>query len=102
LLRIRMEQARANLDALAAWVEGHREFVDWAPPQGGVCAFLRMPSGGDVEAFCHRFAREYRALLVPGTCFSHPGFVRLGFGGSASAFEEGLTRLSDLLVKFDW
>jgi len=102
LLRVRMEQARANLNALASWVEGHRKFVDWVPTQGGVCALLRMPSGCDVEAFCHRRAREYRVLLVPGTSFGHPGFVRLGFGGPASKFEEGLTRLSDLLVKFAW
>jgi Aspartate/tyrosine/aromatic aminotransferase len=101
LLRFRMEQARANLNSLGAWVERHREFVDWAPPRGGVCAFLRMP-GGDVEAFCHRFAREYRVLLVPGTCFDSPGFVRLGFGGPGPKFEEGLSRLSDLLVKFPW
>jgi capreomycidine synthase len=99
LLRVRMEQARANLNVLADWVESHGEFVDWAPPHGGVCAFLRMPRVGDVEAFCHRFAREYHALLVPGTCFHCPGFVRLGFGGPASQFREGLTRLSDLLVK---
>jgi capreomycidine synthase len=102
LLRIRMEQARANLNALAHWVESHREFVDWVRPQGGVCAFIRMPGGGDVEAFCHRLARECRVLLVPGTCFGYPGFVRLGFGGPTPKFEEGLARLSELLVKFAW
>jgi capreomycidine synthase len=102
LLRIRMEQASANLNKLAAWVERHREFVDWAPPQGGVSAFLRMPSGDAVEAFCHRLARERRVLLVPGTSFGRPDFVRLGFGGSAPKFEEGLARLSDLLVRFAW
>jgi capreomycidine synthase len=99
LLRVRMEQARANLNVLADWVERHGEFVDWAPPQGGVCAFLRMRCVGDVEAFCRRFAHDYQTLLVPGICFRHPGFVRLGFGGPASQFREGLTRLSDLLVK---
>lgn len=99
LLRIRMEQARTNLDRLVAWVECYREFVDWIPPQGGVCAFLRILGCDDIEAFCHRFAREYRVLLVPGTCFSHPGFVRLGFGGYTPKFDEGLTRLSELLMR---
>ena len=102
LLRVRMEQARANLNTLGAWVECHREFVDWVRPQGGVCAFLRMPGGGNAEEFCHRLAREHRVLLVPGTCFDRPGFVRLGFGGPAAKFEEGLARMSDLLLKFDW
>jgi capreomycidine synthase len=102
LLRARVEQSTNNLNILADWIERHREFVDWAPPKGGVCAFLRMPGGADVETFCHRLAREYRVLLVPGNCFGHPGFVRLGFGGSTPKFEEGLSRLSDLLVKFAW
>jgi capreomycidine synthase len=101
LLGVRMEQARANLSVLAAWVESHRNYVNWARPQGGVCAFLRMP-GEEVETFCHRMAREYRVLLVPGTRFGSPGFVRLGFGGPARKFEEGLSRLADLLVKFNW
>jgi capreomycidine synthase len=100
LLSIRMAQARANLNALAAWVDCHREFVDWVRPQGGVCAFLRMTGVNDVEAFCHRLAREYRVLLVPGTSFDRPGFVRLGFGRPTPTFNEGLARLSDLLVKF--
>jgi capreomycidine synthase len=100
LLRIRMEQASANLNALASWLECHRKVVDWVRPQGGVCTFLRMPGGVDVEAFCHLLARERRVLLVPGTCFGQPGFVRLGFGGPTPKFEEGLANLSDLLVKF--
>jgi capreomycidine synthase len=101
LLQTRMKQARANLDALAAWVERHRQFVDWVPPQGGVCAFLQMP-GENVEAFCHQLARERRALLVPGTGFGWRGFVRLGFGGSTLKLEDGLDRLSDLLTRFAW
>jgi capreomycidine synthase len=99
LLRIRMEQAGANLDSLAAWVESHREFVDWVKPSGGVCAFLRTLGVGDVEALCHRLAREHRVLLVPGRSFGQPNFVRLGFGGPTPKFKEGLARLSNLLAK---
>lgn len=99
LLGVRMEQARANLEILAAWIESHREFVDWAPPRGGVCGFIRMLGDCDVETFCHRLARERRVLLVPGACFGYPDFVRLGFGGSTQKFVEGLNRLTDLLVR---
>jgi aspartate/methionine/tyrosine aminotransferase len=52
---------------------------------------------GDVEEFCHRLAREYKTLLVPGSCFNHPDFVRLGFGCSAAELEGGLGRFSALL-----
>ena len=97
LLRIRRAQLRANLEILAAWVEGRRGLVEWVRPLGGACAFVRLPSVGDVEAFCHQLARRHRVLLVPGTCFGHPQHARLGFGCATADLEEGLTRLSALL-----
>jgi capreomycidine synthase len=98
LLEGRLLQARANLELLAAWVDQHRDQVEWARPQGGVTAFPRLSGIGEIEPFCHRLASDYRVLLVPGTCFNHPGFVRLGFGGSTSDFKTGLSRLSELLI----
>ena len=99
LLAIRMEQVRTNLAILEDWMNNHRELVSWTPPQGGVCVFPRLLAVPDVEEFCHRLAGEYDVLLVPGTCFNNPQHVRLGFGGSTSSFQEGLSRLSDALSK---
>jgi aspartate/methionine/tyrosine aminotransferase len=93
----RLEQARTNLAILTAWLGGHEE-LGWAPPQGGVCIFPRLPTEIDVETFCHRLARERKVLLVPGSCFGHPQHVRLGFGGAAADLKEGLGRLGDLLA----
>ena len=89
--------ARRNRDLLAAWVEEQAEFVDWVPPRGGVCAFPRLRSVPDVEAFCHRLAREERVLLVPGNCFGAPAHVRLGFGRRTEVLEEGLARVASML-----
>jgi capreomycidine synthase len=97
LLNLRLRQARANLEILTEWCVQHREFIDYVPPKGGVSTFLRMPRVADVDGFCRRLADEYKTLLVPGSCFKLPAFVRLGFGGATAELEEGLSRFSTLL-----
>jgi capreomycidine synthase len=97
LLNLRLPQIQANLAILTEWCERHKEFVDYVRPQGGVTAFLRLPEIIDVERFCHRLIAEHKTLLVPGSCFNNPAFVRIGFGGSTAEFENGLSRFSALL-----
>jgi capreomycidine synthase len=97
LLNIRRAQLRANLAILASWIERQRGSVEWTKPVGGACTFLRLPFVNDTEAFCHQLARQHRVLLVPGTCFSYPQHVRLGFGGSTEELKEGLRRFAALL-----
>jgi capreomycidine synthase len=97
LLSLRLPQIRANLMVLTEWCARHEEFVDYARPQGGVSAFLRLPGIADVDEFCHRLVRESKTLLVPGSCFRRPAFVRLGFGGATEDLENGLSQLSTLL-----
>jgi capreomycidine synthase len=97
-LRPRFAAARRNLQLLEQWVAEHPELVRWTAPRGGVCAFPFLPLVDDVESFCRRIAVEAGVLLVPGTAFGRPGHVRLGFGGLAKEFEEGLDRLGDALV----
>lgn len=90
----RLQQARVNREFLAAWCEEHRDFVEWVPPRGGVCSFVRLRRIKDVEEFCRRLAHSYSVLLVPGSCFKHPSHVRLGFGDATARVREGLWRLS--------
>jgi capreomycidine synthase len=85
---------RARVDA---WIAERAGSVTWTPPSGGVCGFPHFHEVPDVEAFCHRLAREHRVLLVPGTCFSSPGHARLGFGGAPEALEDGLAGLAAAL-----
>ena len=97
LLNLRMPQIQANLAMLTEWCEQHKDFVDYVRPQGGVTAFLRLPEITDIDGFCHRLIAEHKTLLVPGSCFNSPAFVRIGFGGSAAEFKPGLSRFSSLL-----
>ena len=95
----RLAQASRNRGLLARWVDRHQELVEWVPPAGGVCAFVRLPMVKDVDVFCHRLARERGVLLIPGSCFRRPRHARLGFGSSTETLETGLTRLSQLLTE---
>jgi capreomycidine synthase len=89
--------ARENRARVDRWVAGQDGAVSWTLPAGGVCGFPRLHNVPDVEAFCHRLAREHRVLLVPGTCFGVEGHVRLGFGRATAELETGLSRLSEAL-----
>jgi aspartate/methionine/tyrosine aminotransferase len=97
LLNVRVEQARQNLEILTEWVKKHSDVVSWVKPKGGVCAFPHICGVPDVEEFCRHFAKYYKTLLVPGSCFRSPGFVRLGFGGATAELIEGLSRLSAMM-----
>lgn len=93
----RLGQARRNLALLSAWMDQHREAVEWVRPQGGVTAFPRLLTVEDIDGFCRQLATERDVLLLPGSCFEQPQNVRLGFGGSTTDLEEGLARLSKFL-----
>jgi capreomycidine synthase len=97
ILAPRLAQARQNRARVARWVEEQEGRVEWVPPVGGVCAFIRLPGVEDVDAFCHRLARESGTLLIPGSCFRSPQHARLGFGDSSSTLEVGLARLAERL-----
>ena len=60
-------------------------------------AFYAFPSiekfGMPSEEFCLRLIDEAGVALVPGSCFSAEGFVRLSYCCSMQAIEEGLDRL---------
>jgi aspartate/methionine/tyrosine aminotransferase len=97
LLEPRRRQAARNREIVAAWMDAHRDHVEWVRPVGGVCAFPRLNDIADEISFCRHLAEAERVLLVPGTCFGCAGHVRLGFGGSTPNLEEGLRRLARAL-----
>ena len=95
LVKPRLAQARHNLELLVSWANSHSEFVRLVRPQGGVCMFMRVHGVADIEDFCRQLADEYGVLLVPGTSFGRPDYVRLGFGCSTRELTAALSRLSE-------
>lgn len=94
LLQPRLAQARHNLELLVSWADRHGDYVSMVRPQGGVTVFMRLHGVADVEDFCRRLVDEYSVLLVPGTSFFRPEYVRLGFGCSTADLTTALSRLS--------
>ena len=56
------------------------------PPEGGFYVWVRSPLADDV-AFC-RAAAEHHLLLVPGSGFGTPGWIRLAFSNTPVAVVE--------------
>jgi len=93
----RLRQARANRALLGGWVAALSQRVEWIEPQGGVCAFPRLPLAGDLDALCHLIAQRHQVLLIPGSCFGSPRHVRLGFGRATADLQRGLDCLGTYL-----
>lgn len=63
-------------------------------PGGAFYAFPSIAGTGlGSEEFCERAITEAGVALVPGTCFSAEGFVRLSFCVADADLDEGLRRL---------
>jgi len=91
-------QATHNRRLVDAWCRQPDLKITWRQPSGGVCGALELNNEIDDIAFCNEALKTFGVLLVPGSCFGMPGFVRLGFGGNQLRLVEGLNRLGQLLA----
>ena len=57
-------------------------------PQGAFYLFLKAPEA-DEKAFCER-AKKYDLLLVPGSDFGCPGYVRISYCVKTEMIERAL------------
>ena len=73
-----------------------RDDLHCSPAEHGITAFPRW-SGGATERLDTHLRKHYDAAVVPGRWFETPEHFRIGFGLSASDFEEGLNRLAAAL-----
>lgn len=96
----RLEQSAQNRTITDQWMLNQKALVSWKKPTGGVCGLMKLPSHVDDVDFCKALLSEHRVLLVPGSCFEMPGYVRLGFGGNTSHLKEGLLRLEKHLASY--
>ena len=86
LIQLTIARCADELPDLAAYDENrqllYRELTEMgyqcAKPDGAFYLFVKAPGGDDV-AFCERAKREHNLLVVPGTGFECPGFVRLSY-----------------------
>jgi capreomycidine synthase len=95
----RFAQAKRNLTTLEAWLDAHRDNVDYVAPRGGVTVFARFRGVTDTDALCSGLIASHNVLLCPGSCFGRPEFVRIGFGGAPQDLQVGLDRLSSYIAQ---
>jgi capreomycidine synthase len=98
LLGPRLAQAAANRRLLMAWVAGHSDVLSGPAPAGGVCAFPAWTGVEDGTAICAELYDRHGVLVVPGSCFGHPGRVRIGFGGPSRELADGLRRITETVA----
>lgn len=93
----RFRLAKRNRSIVGEWVKQFGEPDMWRWPDGGVCGLLKLPNVEDEIDFCDALLKSRGVLLVPGSCFDTPGYVRLGFGGTTTELTQGLERLGAYL-----
>ncbi len=86
-----------NFQILESWLKENKNIVRGNLPQGGVCGFISVLGYQNTELLCRYLANEEKVLLVPGICFDHPSYVRLGIGGRTKDLEKGLSILSRVI-----
>lgn len=69
-----------NLPLLDAFLERRAELFEWVRPSGGPIGFVRLRSDEDTDAFCARVLDGADVLLLPGSVYDEPGFVRVAYG----------------------
>ncbi|HEV3470957.1 MAG TPA: aminotransferase class I/II-fold pyridoxal phosphate-dependent enzyme [Pyrinomonadaceae bacterium] len=73
-----------------------RDDLDWLPHRFGTVSFPRLKKGS-ADELCVLLAEKYETSVVPGRFFEMPRHFRVGLGGDAGTFREGLDRLGRAL-----
>jgi len=68
-------------------------------PQGAFYLFLKSPIE-DEKVFCN-IAKKYNILMVPGSSFAYPGYVRLAFCTKTKMIENSIPKFKALKEEFD-
>ena len=64
-------------------------------PQGTFYLFLKSPIEDEKE-FC-KIAKEYNILVVPGSSFAKPGYVRIAFCTKTTTVENSIPKFKELM-----
>lgn len=92
-------RAHAGRRIVERWLETEKR-VTWVRPTAGLTALVRLPDFTSDVQFTEHLRKRYDTQVAPGSMFEAPGFVRLGFGASPGALEQGLTNISAALDDF--
>lgn len=89
-----------NMVALDALFARWQDTLSWVRPRGGSIGFPRLREDLDIDRFSAELVESEGVLLLPGSCFGHPGnHFRIGFGRTdfdlaIAGFERHLSRVA--------
>ena len=86
----------ANKSYLKQWLISNPQFA-CVIPENGTVSFLRINGMKDSASLAQKLLNEEGIFFVPGACFDHEGYMRLGLGQDPQNFKEGLERLAKIL-----
>lgn len=99
-LRVRaVHHAEEGRDLVASLVAGRPDLA-WTPPAGGLCGAVRLSDGWDDRDFAASLLAAGDTVVVPGSFFQLPGWIRVGWGEDAAHTREALRRLGAHLDAF--
>jgi capreomycidine synthase len=87
--------ASRGLAVLTEWAARRPGLVSLPVPRGGVTAFPDF--GMDTFDLAVRLSERHGVLVVPGSCFGHPGRMRIGFGVPEQTLRDGLAAVDSEL-----
>jgi len=88
---------RTNWKTLESWLQERSDVFTWQAPDAGAIAFVRYELPMDSFELCERVREQADCLLVPGSHFRMPRYLRIGFGPPPERLAEGLRRLASVI-----
>ena len=80
----------ANYPVMDAWLKRFGDVFSWHPPQAGAICWARYRGAVPATEIVEKLRVQHSVLLCPGEHFGMPGFLRFGYGGELSHFQEAL------------
>jgi DNA-binding transcriptional MocR family regulator len=75
---------------MEAWLKSFGDTFSWHTPQAGAICWARYRGGIPAQEIVEKLRAQHSVLLCPGDHFGTPGFLRFGYGGELSHFQEAL------------
>ncbi|HMD41609.1 MAG TPA: aminotransferase class I/II-fold pyridoxal phosphate-dependent enzyme [Candidatus Acidoferrum sp.] len=69
-----------NLTLLTGFLARRSRLFSWTRPNGSPIGFVHFKLERDVYQFCETVVRQAGVLLLPGTVYDEPRYIRFGYG----------------------
>ena len=83
---------------LAQWIAQHAQWFTHRAPDAGAIAWLGWRGPQSADDFAKELLEKKSVLVVPGSQFGAPKYLRVGFGHDAGKLRRALERISEALV----